>query len=128
MREGSNNAISIRTLGTPTEDARSLLQRYRGITVLARTFCWSAGEGEGDIVDRRLTTSDCHIAPPRSLVGQLPESYREYFPRLERRQDGWYLMQPKGLVRSAAKWRLIWPRAEYLSATLVILPHEGEAP
>jgi len=45
-------------------------------------------------MQRRLITSDCHIAPPYSLVDELPESYREYFPRLERRADGAYIVQP----------------------------------
>jgi predicted TIM-barrel fold metal-dependent hydrolase len=43
---------------------------------------------------RRLITSDCHIAPPHSLVEQLPKKYREHFPRLERRDDGTYLKIP----------------------------------
>lgn len=36
-------------------------------------------------MERRLVTSDCHIAPPFTLLEDLPESYREYFPRLRRR-------------------------------------------
>jgi predicted TIM-barrel fold metal-dependent hydrolase len=44
---------------------------------------------------RRLITSDSHIAPPHSLVDQLPEKYREHFPRLERRADGTYLKVPE---------------------------------
>ena len=46
-------------------------------------------------MERRLVTTDCHIAPPFSLVDELPESYREYFPRIDRRHDGAYLMQPR---------------------------------
>jgi predicted TIM-barrel fold metal-dependent hydrolase len=43
---------------------------------------------------RRLITTDCHIAPPFSLVDELPQSYREYFPHLDRRADGVYLNSP----------------------------------
>jgi predicted TIM-barrel fold metal-dependent hydrolase len=46
-------------------------------------------------MERRLITSDCHIAPPYSLVEELPESYREHFPRIEQRQDGLYIKMPK---------------------------------
>ncbi len=45
-------------------------------------------------MERKLITSDCHIGPPFSLVDQLPESYREYFARLESRADGRYLNMP----------------------------------
>ncbi len=45
-------------------------------------------------MERRMITTDCHIAPPFSLVEELPESYREHFPRLERRDDGAYVVQP----------------------------------
>jgi predicted TIM-barrel fold metal-dependent hydrolase len=45
-------------------------------------------------MERRLITTDCHIAPPYSLVEELPESYREHFPRLDRRADGAYVVQP----------------------------------
>jgi predicted TIM-barrel fold metal-dependent hydrolase len=44
---------------------------------------------------RRLITSDCHIAPPHSLVDQLPEEFRQHFPRLERRDDGTYVKLPE---------------------------------
>jgi predicted TIM-barrel fold metal-dependent hydrolase len=44
-------------------------------------------------MERRLITTDCHIAPPFSLVEELPESYREHFPRLARRDDGAYVTQ-----------------------------------
>ena len=46
-------------------------------------------------MERRLITTDCHIAPPFSLVEQLPESYREHFPRLERRPEGTFLKHPR---------------------------------
>jgi predicted TIM-barrel fold metal-dependent hydrolase len=46
-------------------------------------------------VERRLITTDCHIAPPHSLVDELPESYREYFARLEDRDDGKYVIRPE---------------------------------
>jgi hypothetical protein len=49
-------------------------------------------------VQRRLITTDCHIAPPHSLVDELPESYREYFPRIEERADGKYLVRPESAV------------------------------
>ena len=49
------------------------------------------------MVPERLITADCHITPPLSIVNELPEHYREYFPRLEkdetrqgRLQDGPY--------------------------------------
>ena len=43
---------------------------------------------------RRMITTDCHIAPPFSLVEQLPESYRRHFTRLVRRKDGSHLIHP----------------------------------
>ena len=46
-------------------------------------------------MERRLITTDCHIGPPQSLTDELPESYREHFPRLERREDGLYAVQAK---------------------------------
>jgi predicted TIM-barrel fold metal-dependent hydrolase len=45
---------------------------------------------------RRLITSDCHIAAPYSVLEELPESYREHFPRVEHRSDGDYLLAPAG--------------------------------
>jgi predicted TIM-barrel fold metal-dependent hydrolase len=42
----------------------------------------------------QMITTDCHIAPPFSLVDELPESYRQYFTRLDRRDDGAYLIRP----------------------------------
>lgn len=47
-------------------------------------------------MERRLITTDCHIAPPYWLIDQLPEDYRVHFSRLEHRSDGTYLVQPKG--------------------------------
>jgi predicted TIM-barrel fold metal-dependent hydrolase len=52
-------------------------------------------------MERRLITTDCHIAPPYSLVDQLPERYREHFPRLDRRTDGTYLVQPRSALMAA---------------------------
>ena len=46
-------------------------------------------------MERRLITTDCHIALPFDLVDQLPEPYRQYFPRLERRAEGAYLVHPR---------------------------------
>ncbi len=46
-------------------------------------------------MEHRLITTDCHIAPPYSLTDELPESYREYFPRLERRHGETYVVQPR---------------------------------
>ena len=40
---------------------------------------------------RRLITTDCHVAAPYSVIEELPESYRQYFPRVERRDGGEYL-------------------------------------
>ncbi|MSO79819.1 MAG: hypothetical protein EXQ79_09480, partial [Acidimicrobiia bacterium] len=44
----------------------------------------------------RLITSDCHISAPYSVLDELPESYRQYFPRVEQRPDGDYLLAPVG--------------------------------
>jgi predicted TIM-barrel fold metal-dependent hydrolase len=46
-------------------------------------------------VTRRLITTDCHFAPPFSLVEELPESYREHFPRLQRRGGDTYVIWPR---------------------------------
>ena len=45
-------------------------------------------------MQRRMITADCHIAVPPSVVDELPESYRQYFPRLERRPDGDFVVDP----------------------------------
>ncbi|MFI5046480.1 MAG: amidohydrolase family protein [Acidimicrobiia bacterium] len=45
-------------------------------------------------MERRLITSDCHIAPPYSLLDELPESYRVHFPRLERRDGVTRMFRP----------------------------------
>ena len=42
------------------------------------------------MVPEKLITADCHITPPLSIVNELPEHYREYFPRIEK--DGTVLM------------------------------------
>ena len=44
----------------------------------------------------KLITTDCHIAAPFSLIDELPEPFREFFPRLETRADGEYLLSPSG--------------------------------
>ena len=40
------------------------------------------------MVPDKLITADCHIAPPYELINELPESYREYFPRIEKDEGG----------------------------------------
>src|ERR1700743_2595978 len=40
------------------------------------------------MVPEKLITADCHIAPPLQIVDELPESYREYFPRIEKDEHG----------------------------------------
>lgn len=58
---------------------------------------------------RRLITSDCHVSPPYSVLDELPESYRRWFPRIEQRPDGVYLLSPEkgddtmGMVRSGER-------------------------
>lgn len=51
---------------------------------------------------RRLITSDCHIAAPYSVLDELPESYRQYFPRIEQRPDGDVLLGPSGSMMGTA--------------------------
>jgi predicted TIM-barrel fold metal-dependent hydrolase len=46
-------------------------------------------------VERRLITTDCHIAPPFSLFDELPDKYRDHFPHIEHRDDGDYLVRPE---------------------------------
>jgi predicted TIM-barrel fold metal-dependent hydrolase len=41
-----------------------------------------------------MITTDGHIALPYSLVDELPQSYQQYFGRLQPRHDGTYLVQP----------------------------------
>jgi predicted TIM-barrel fold metal-dependent hydrolase len=43
---------------------------------------------------KKLITTDCHVAAPHSVVDELPESYRQYYPQVERRADGEYLRMP----------------------------------
>ncbi len=43
---------------------------------------------------RNLITTDCHIAAPYSVLDELPASYRKWFPRVESRDDGDYLVTP----------------------------------
>lgn len=45
---------------------------------------------------QKLIATDCHISPPFSVLDELPESYRQYFRRVERRADGDYLLEPVG--------------------------------
>ena len=40
------------------------------------------------MVPERLITADCHIAPPYELINELPEHYREFFPRIEKDENG----------------------------------------
>ena len=40
------------------------------------------------MVPDKLITADCHITPPLSIVNELPEHYREYFPRIEKDENG----------------------------------------
>ncbi len=44
----------------------------------------------------KLITTDCHVSPPLSVLDELPESYRQYFRRVEQRPDGEYLLEPAG--------------------------------
>src|SRR5580704_14930382 len=44
----------------------------------------------------KLITTDCHVSPPLSALDELPESYRQYFRRVEHRADGDYLLEPAG--------------------------------
>ena len=46
------------------------------------------------MTERRLITSDCHVGAPLSVLDDLPESYRQYFPRVEDRADGRYYVAP----------------------------------
>jgi predicted TIM-barrel fold metal-dependent hydrolase len=45
-------------------------------------------------MERRLITADCHFLPPFSVLDELPESYREHFARIERRDGGVYAVRP----------------------------------
>lgn len=47
-----------------------------------------------------MITTDCHIAPPLSLMEELPESYRRYFSHVERRDGQTHLIRP--MLRAAA--------------------------
>ena len=40
------------------------------------------------MVPEKLITADCHITPPLSIVNELPEHYREYFPESRRTRTG----------------------------------------
>jgi hypothetical protein len=42
----------------------------------------------GVMVPAKLITADCHIAPPFELINELPEHNREYFPRIEKDENG----------------------------------------
>jgi predicted TIM-barrel fold metal-dependent hydrolase len=43
---------------------------------------------------QKLITTDCHVAVPPSVVEELPSAYREYFARVEHRDDGDYMRLP----------------------------------
>ena len=43
---------------------------------------------------RKFISTDCHIAPPYELTEELPAKYRDYFPRIEQRTDGDYVVNP----------------------------------
>jgi predicted TIM-barrel fold metal-dependent hydrolase len=49
-------------------------------------------------MERRMITTDCHIAPPYSIVEELPEAYREHFTRVDRRPEGAFLVQPNNAL------------------------------
>ena len=53
-------------------------------------------------MDRKMITTDCHVSTPPTVVDQLPEKYREHFPRIDRRDDGDYLVHPRLPERMAA--------------------------
>ena len=53
------------------------------------------------MVPEKLITADCHITPPLSLVNELPEHYREYFPRLEKDENGKESSSPG----TSCRWR-----------------------
>src|SRR6201992_3672943 len=53
------------------------------------------------MVPEKLITADCHITPPLSLVNELPEHYREYFPRLEKDENGKDVFQHGHIVSLA---------------------------
>ena len=46
------------------------------------------------MVPDKLITADCHITPPLTLVDELPEHYREYFPRIEKDEHGEDVYRP----------------------------------
>ncbi len=41
---------------------------------------------------RKLITADCHISAPYEVLDELPPKYREWFERLEHRDDGDYVV------------------------------------
>lgn len=47
------------------------------------------------MVPEKLITADCHITPPLSIVNELPEHYREFFPRIEKDEHGKDVYQPR---------------------------------
>ena len=44
---------------------------------------------------RPLITTDSHLVPPFSLVDELPEKWRDLFPRVVDRADGRYVRFPE---------------------------------
>src|SRR5215472_13795381 len=53
------------------------------------------------MVPDKLITADTHITPPLELVNELPEHYREYFPRIEKDENGKDVYKPGHIVSLA---------------------------
>jgi predicted TIM-barrel fold metal-dependent hydrolase len=73
----------------PTDDARA-----EPFEPFARAVAAGCSLSSGKDKWFMLITSDCHIAAPYELTDELPERYREYFPHLEYREDGAYVINP----------------------------------
>ena len=50
------------------------------------------------MVPDKLITADTHITPQLQIVDELPEHYREYFPRIEKDEHGNDVYQPGHIV------------------------------
>lgn len=50
-----------------------------------------------------IITTDSHHTVPLEVVDELPVKYRQYLPRLERRDDGTYLMRPQFAAAARAQ-------------------------
>jgi len=50
------------------------------------------------MVPDKLITADTHITPPLEIVNELPEHYREYFPRIEKDERGADVYKPGHIV------------------------------